>query len=88
MQRLQVRFTGRVQGVGFRATTAHIAASHAVTGWVSNEPDGTVSAQVQGEAPVVRAFLNDVEERMHRNITAIDTSPAMVVDGEHGFHIR
>lgn len=88
MIRLQVRFTGRVQGVGFRATAAHVATSHAVTGWVRNEADGSVSAEVQGEAPVVRAYLKDVGERMARYIAGIDTNPATQVGGEIGFQVR
>ena len=40
--RINVVYAGRVQGVGFRATAREIAADFAVTGWVRNQPDGTV----------------------------------------------
>jgi acylphosphatase len=43
-----VRFTGRVQGVGFRATARDIALSLSLSGWVRNEADGTVSLEAQG----------------------------------------
>src|SRR5262245_4151279 len=42
MERRQIRFHGRVQGVGFRVTARAIADEFAVSGWVRNEPDGTV----------------------------------------------
>ena len=34
--------SGRVQGVGFRYTALHEAQRLGVTGWVLNEPDGSV----------------------------------------------
>jgi len=59
-RRLVVRFEGRVQGVGFRYTTVHVASSFAVTGFVRNEPDGSVMVVAEGgEAELIR-FLNAV----------------------------
>lgn len=40
MQRRQIRFYGRVQGVGFRYHAKHAAAALGLTGWVRNEYDG------------------------------------------------
>jgi acylphosphatase len=60
----EIRFTGRVQGVGFRATTSHIARGYAVTGWVRNEADGSVTVVVEGEAGEIDRFLSSVRERM------------------------
>jgi acylphosphatase len=35
---------GRVQGVGFRDWTRHVARSRCIEGWVRNRGDGTVEA--------------------------------------------
>ncbi|KRF17012.1 hypothetical protein ASG90_06660 [Nocardioides sp. Soil797] len=48
---------GRVQGVFFRATCQQQAVTHGVTGWVSNEYDGTVRAHVEGTHAAVEAML-------------------------------
>lgn len=46
--RRRYRFTGMVQGVGFRFTTTNLANSVGATGWVENEHDGSVVAEIQG----------------------------------------
>ena len=48
---------GRVQGVFFRDTCRREAARHGVTGWVRNEPDGTVGALFEGQPEAVEAML-------------------------------
>jgi acylphosphatase len=47
---------GRVQGVGFRFFTQHVAAREGVHGWVRNRPDGDVEAQAEGDAEAVERF--------------------------------
>jgi acylphosphatase len=55
-----VYYSGCVQGVGFRATTVHIARHHPVTGWIRNLPDGRVQLLVEGSADAVNGFLGAV----------------------------
>jgi acylphosphatase len=88
MQRLQVVFRGRVQGVGFRATTRALAAGFAVSGWVRNEPDSSVLAEVQGDPAQVEAFLAALREQMRRHIVAESAMPAASIPGEVGFEVR
>ena len=40
---------GQVQGVGFRYRARYAAQSLALTGWVQNEDDGSVTLEVQGD---------------------------------------
>lgn len=47
---LQIKVTGKVQGVWFRGNTQLKAQSLKLTGWVCNEPDGTVLMNVFGES--------------------------------------
>ncbi|MBM4041370.1 MAG: acylphosphatase [Planctomycetes bacterium] len=58
--RARVAFRGHVQGVGFRYTARHVAASHAVTGFVRNEPDGSVLLVAEGTRGEVGAFVDAV----------------------------
>lgn len=48
---------GRVQGVFFRATCADEAERLGVSGWVANEPDGTVAGHFEGPAGAVEALV-------------------------------
>jgi acylphosphatase len=87
MERRQIRFHGRVQGVGFRATARAVAGEFAVSGWVRNEPDGTVLMEVQGAASEVEACLTALRREMGANIRREDTARADVVEGDAGFRI-
>jgi acylphosphatase len=53
--------TGRVQGVGFRAWTQGEATARGLSGWVRNEPDGTVSALIEGPGAQVTTMLKALE---------------------------
>ena len=48
LQRVTVRYEGRVQGIGFRYTAVSLAQELEVTGWVKNEFDGSVSLVAEG----------------------------------------
>ena len=49
-------FHGRVQGVGFRATTSRLATGFAVSGHVRNLADGSVEVQAWGNPSVLEEF--------------------------------
>ncbi len=67
-ERLSVRFEGRVQGVGFRATVADIAGGFGVTGRVCNVMDGSVDLQAEGTEEDLLRFMAAIEQRMDRYI--------------------
>ena len=83
MTRLTIYFTGRVQGVGFRYTTARIASRYAVSGYVKNLPDRRVLLVTEGTADEVKRFVDDVAHEMNGYIRdqTSDESPAT---GEFG----
>ena len=67
-QRRRIYFSGRVQGVGFRATTCNIAEPLEVTGTVRNLNDGRVEIVVEGQSQEVERFLQQLRQTMGRNI--------------------
>jgi acylphosphatase len=55
--RFRAIVSGRVQGVGYRASAAHEARQLGLDGWVRNRPDGTVEVDAQGDKTTLEAFL-------------------------------
>lgn len=53
---------GSVHGVGFRATTRHIAMGLGLTGTVRNVPDGTVEIYAQGDQASLDALIQKLQE--------------------------
>lgn len=85
--RMRVRYGGRVQGVGFRATARAIMSRFPVTGWVRNESDETVLLEVQGMEETVRTALAELRTSMGRNIQSEDAAPVGDLVGERRFEI-
>jgi acylphosphatase len=48
---------GHVQGVFFRDSARRLAHSRGVSGWVRNNPDGTVEAVFEGDGSAVEAMV-------------------------------
>ncbi len=57
---LEVRLSGRVQGVGFRYFTHELARRLGVVGYVMNVRDGSVRAYAEGPRNLLEQFLADV----------------------------
>ena len=66
--RRRILFHGRVQGVGFRYTTASIARRYPVVGFVRNLPDGSVELVAEAESGVLDQFLADLASEFSGNI--------------------
>lgn len=63
---INIRITGKVQGVTFRETTKYVADQSGVKGFIRNEPDGSVYAEAEGEQWELDSFLewcNDGPDR-------------------------
>lgn len=63
-----VWYSGRVQGVGFRAEVLAVARGYEVTGYVQNLPDGRVLLHAEGAEAEIEAFLAGVAERLEGHI--------------------
>lgn len=62
MERAEVYYEGRVQGVGFRFTVQQVAKGYDVSGKVRNLADGRVHLIAQGEKEEVDAFLEGIDD--------------------------
>lgn len=69
-ERWEIRFRGRVQGVGFRFTTCQLARSFpGVTGYVRNCPDGSVELVMEGPRAQMQELLDAIRRTFADNIT-------------------
>lgn len=89
MERWRLSYSGRVQGVGFRATCRSIARTFDVSGWVRNEHDGTVTLEAQGKRDELTRFTQAIETRLLNNIADVQRSTIACDEStESGFEIR
>ncbi|MBN1588080.1 MAG: acylphosphatase [Pirellulales bacterium] len=88
VERREVYFSGRVQGVGFRYTTRRVAERFRVTGFVENLPDGRVHAVVEGNASEIDRFLSAVESELRGCITAKKQTSLDPIGEANSFEIR
>ena len=86
--RTTVIYTGRVQGVGFRATAAHLARRFAVTGTVRNLSDGRVELVAEGEPAEVDRLLAAVAERWAGHVDAADRGAGEPTGEFDAFNVR
>lgn len=80
---------GNVQGVFFRASTRDLARQHEVTGWVRNDPEGTVTAHLEGPDDGVERIVSWMRSGgpERARVTKVHTSE--VDDEDHtGFRVR
>ena len=54
--------TGRVQGVGYRDFIDTYAKEETLTGWVKNNPNGSVEVLLQGTPDALKACIEIVNE--------------------------
>lgn len=87
--RVRLRVDGRVQGVGYRASTQDQARRLGLTGWVRNLGDGAVELEAQGPADALAAL----EAWCHRGpslarVSSVRRTDLTAADGEAGFVVR
>ena len=86
--RQRVTYSGHVQGVFFRATSADLARRFDVVGHIRNLPDGTVEVEAEGPLPEVERFLTQVAERYEGHITNASRTTLPARGNETRFEIR
>jgi len=59
---MQVLYSGRVQGVGFRYTVKQAASGYDVTGTVRNLIDGRVELVAEGQMDELNAFRDGIRQ--------------------------
>ncbi len=60
-RRVQVYYSGMVQGVGFRFTAERIAQGLSLAGWVKNLADGRVELLCEGEEAALSDLLKKIK---------------------------
>ncbi len=58
MKRIEVRISGTVQGVFFRASAKECAEQNGLSGWAKNMPDGSVEVVAEGSEEGLEALLS------------------------------
>ena len=59
---INMKITGKVQGVGFRYFVLQQAQELGIKGWVSNKPNGDVEALAQGDKEDLDQFIAKVKQ--------------------------
>jgi acylphosphatase len=88
MQRREIYFSGRVQGVGFRYTTRSVARGFAIGGFVKNLPDGRVQLVVEGTPAEIEAFLAALQAEMGHYIDHTQELTGPATGRYEGFEVK
>ncbi|MCB9234981.1 MAG: acylphosphatase [Bacteroidia bacterium] len=79
-------FSGKVQGVWFRATSKQFAQEiGGINGWVKNLPDGRVECLAEGPASKLQEFEVKLEQKF--NISGIEYREEPALSDLQGFEI-
>ena len=85
LRRYEIRFSGRVQKVGFRLELYELAQRLGLTGHCQNLPNGDVLAQIQGPDAKIQYLLTFMESLKRIRIRRKTVVPAALVPEETSF---
>ena len=83
--RVRLSLRGSVHGVGFRYRARHAAQLLGVTGWVTNESDGSVTMELQGTREEIGRVLELTERGMFISIESVQERQIPVLADERDF---
>ncbi len=83
-----IYFSGRVQGVGFRAATQRLARGSGVHGYVQNLTDGRVEVVATAEAVSIDRLIVRLKGLFGDGISDVQRLPGIGVEEFSGFGIR
>jgi acylphosphatase len=88
MRRIRAIVSGHVQGVSYRASTAHEARRLGLTGWVRNLDDGSVELEAQGRPEAIDQLVAWCKQGPPAaRVTAVRVDERDTAPGERGFGI-
>lgn len=85
--RERVKFSGRVQKVGFRLEVYELAKRLELSGWVQNTKDKNVEAELQGEQKKIEYLINYMKSLKRASVRKVIREQQPVRE-ESGFVIR
>lgn len=85
--RVKLKFSGRVQKVGFRFETCLIAKKLNLTGWVKNNEDQSVEAEIQGEKERIDFLINFMKSLKRASVKHIEQVEIPIIKEEKEFII-
>lgn len=89
MHRFFVQVQGRVQGVGFRYFCRELAVKFQITGWVKNEPDGSVVLEAQAEENILDLYFEKVQKGPNfSKVTSFEKKELSLIENDTPFEIR
>lgn len=89
MVQYEVKITGRVQGVCFRDFVQKRAREHEISGWVRNEPDGSVRVRAEGDEAAMNTFMDYLKRGPSRaRVENLSKNRLDFLSGFSGFQIK
>jgi acylphosphatase len=85
--RIEVFFSGNVQGVGFRFTALQASQGFGVLGTVQNLPDGRVKMVLEGEPGTIDEFILAVSETTSGNVSGTEINRSSATGEFSGFQV-
>ena len=83
--RQRIVFFGWVQGVGFRWRAMQAATKFGMTGWVRNDPSGSVTMELQGTRDQIDKVITEIRQSPFINIDRMEIETIPTKEGEHSF---